>query len=129
MSLRTLHHAAGALYIVVFLATGAWMRSHFPDAFQGDPGMRMMFRSAHLYILLSALINLVAGAHLRLRPVRWRGILQGVGSGFLLAAPAFFTGAFFWEPAPLKLDRPFVLAGAILALTGAVLHAAARGRD
>ena len=34
-----------------------------PDAFEGDAGMRMMFRSAHVYILLGALLNLLAASH------------------------------------------------------------------
>ncbi|MBI3468090.1 MAG: hypothetical protein HY000_34215 [Planctomycetes bacterium] len=98
------------------------MRLRFPAAFRDDLGMRMMFRSAHLYILLAALLNLVAGAHLRARVAKWLQRVQVVGSGCLLVSPVMFTAAFFAEPAPQRLDRPIVLLAAALALLGAILH-------
>jgi hypothetical protein len=51
--MRGTHRAAGFLFVAVFLATGVYMKTQFPDAYHGDPGMRMMIRSAHVYILLS----------------------------------------------------------------------------
>jgi hypothetical protein len=112
-------------FVVVFLATGAYMRKHFPDAYQDDAGMRMMFRSAHVCILLSALLNLLVGAHLRTRTARWRRWIQGVGSVGILVAPVLFTLAFFFEPKPRTYDRPYVFYALVLALLGAILHTVA----
>lgn len=121
-SMRTAHRLIGFLFVAVFLGTGVYMRVWFPEAYENDPGMRMMFRSAHVYILLSALLNLLVGAHLQQCVIRRRRILQNLGSCFLFAVPALFTAAFFLEPAPKKLGRPIVLCGLVLAVTGSVLH-------
>jgi hypothetical protein len=64
----------------------------------------------------------MAGAHLRERSRPWRRNLQTVGSWLILAAPGIFTAAFFLEPAPQNLWRPFALSGLIMALAGTVLH-------
>ncbi len=124
------HKLIGFVFIGVFVATGVYMRIHFPDAYQGDPGMRMMFRSAHVYMLFSALLNLLLGAHMRQRTSRWRMLLQNFGSWCLLVSPGLFTAAFFIEPAPQQLHRPIAVSGVILALTGAILHTvASHGTD
>src|SRR5260370_27112274 len=78
--MKLAHRVFGVAFVAMFLATGAYMWAHFPSAYQEDAGMRMMFRSAHVFILLSALLNLLAGAHLRTRTARWRRLIQGLGS-------------------------------------------------
>ena len=119
------HRWVGYFSVIAFLLTGAYMKLRFPGAYEGDAGMRMTFRSAHVYILLSGLLNLLVGVHLRRRRVPWRRRLQAVGSSVLLACPALFTLAFFAEPARDRLDRPVVLSALVLALTGTLLHVVA----
>lgn len=120
--MKWLHLIVGCAYIVVFLATGHYMRVYFETNFDGDIGTRMMYRSAHVYILSAALINLVLGAYWVSRPgwLRW---VQWVGSLAILAAPTVFLAAFFLEPAPDQLVRPYALSGLILAFGGSILHA------
>jgi len=79
----------------------------------------MMFRASHLYILLSALLNLGVGAQYAAHPAGWRRKLQGFSSLCILLAPAVFTTSFFLVPPPGGLDRPIVLAGALLGVFGA----------
>ena len=131
---RNLFHQAWAVarvalarlrFVAVFLATGAHMRAHFPAAHGGDAGVRMMYRSAHVYIVLAALLNLALAAHWRWRLARWRRLLQAAGSAAVVAAPLAFTAAFFLEPAPQQFDRPYCLLGLALAAVGALLHTAA----
>ena len=119
-----LHFFWGLLFTTVFLATGMYMRARFPVAFTDDPTMRMLFRSAHVYILLSALPHYLLGVYLVLRGGRRRK-LQWASSALLLASPVIFTCAFFFEPAPRRLDRPISLAGLVCALAGTLGHAAA----
>ena len=124
--MRRWHLYGGLLFVAVFLATGAKMRASFPEAHSGDAGVRMMYRSAHVYILLSALGNVLVGVHARVEAARPR--LRAAGSFLLLAAPLAFTASFFLEPAPMRFARPLALAGAILALAGTALHLIASRR-
>jgi len=119
---KTAHTTVGFVFVAVFLATGVYMRLNFPELHRNDGVMRLLFRSAHIYILFAALLNLVAGAHLRCRMQAWRYRVQVIGSILLLVSPAIFTIAFFAEPAPQHFARPFVLSGVIIALAGTVLH-------
>jgi hypothetical protein len=112
----------GVAFLVVFLGTGLWMRTAFPAAHQGHHGMQMMFRSAHVYLLFAALLNLLVAAHWRREERPWRRWLQQIGSVALAVTPVMFTIAFFHEPAPERLDRPWCLAGVVLALSGTLLH-------
>jgi hypothetical protein len=127
--MRRLHLAVGFAFVAVFLATGAHMRAHFPAAHGGDVGVRMMYRSAHVYIVLAALLNLALAAQWRWRPARWRRLLQAAGSAAVSAAPFVFTTAFFLEPAPQRFDRPYCLVGLALAAIGTLLHTAASFGD
>jgi hypothetical protein len=120
--MRAVHRVVGFAFVVVFLGTGLWMRASFPAAHQGLHGMRMMFRSAHVYILLAALLNLLVAAHWRPQEQPWRRWLQQAGSVALAVIPVMFTIAFFVEPAPERLDRPWCLVGVVLALSGTAFH-------
>jgi hypothetical protein len=124
--MRRAHLIVGVMFLIVFPATGAYMRLTFPEAHQGDPIMRMSFRSAHVYILLTALLNVMLGLHLQptFRVAATR--LQTVGSWCLMLVPAIMTVAFFFEPGPGVLLRPIVLPGLLVALLGTTLHMAAR---
>jgi hypothetical protein len=44
----------------------------------------MMYVSRHIYLLGAALVNLVLGLYLQMKPPRWRGILQQIGSLLIL---------------------------------------------
>ena len=124
--MRHQHTLAGIGFFIVFLGTGLWMRLMFPDAYQGDTGMRLMFRSAHIYILLSALVNLVAGTAREVAATRWAALLGSLGSWMLLLAPALFTAAFFLEPAPDSVERPYVKWGCFWTLGASLAFVAAR---
>ena len=57
--MRKLHLIAGLLGILVFVLSGQAMRLHKPPVRSLEHGQRMMFLSRHIYILGSALVNLV----------------------------------------------------------------------
>ena len=116
--MRRVHLTLGLVFVAVFLATGAFMRVRFPGAYQGDPTMRMLFRSAHIYILLSALMNVMVGLYMQGRT----GRLQRIGSVLLLLAPVFFLFAFAIEPEPGRVYRPYAELGAVSAAVGTIFH-------
>jgi hypothetical protein len=122
---RTAHRIIGLAFIAVFLATGLYMRFSLPDAARGDFGVRMMFRSRHIYILFSALLNLMASAHYREGSTLRRRRVHVAGSVMLLAAPPLLTIAFTVEPTSHGRSHLLTLLGVAFALTGTILHVVA----
>ncbi len=127
--MQVAHAVLGLGFVAVFLATGVYMRRTFPGAFEQDPGMRMMFRATHVYILFASLLNLLAAAvpppPLAPSGSAARRRLAGAGSVMLLLAPPLLTLAFFVEPAPGRMSRLYTLSAVVLALLGVAGRAAA----
>lgn len=86
---------------------------------------RMLFRSAHIYLLLASLINLALG----LSPARSYTKLQILGSILILIAPALMLTAFFVEPGLESFERPFAGPGIYSLFAGMLLHLTAYLRD
>ncbi|MGO9255149.1 MAG: hypothetical protein ACLQU1_02435 [Bryobacteraceae bacterium] len=96
--MRRIHLSVGVLTVLVFLITGQVMRHHQPPMQSLGDSVRLMFRSRHIYILASGLVNLMLGIYVGQREAGWRRIVQIAGSGFLLVSPALLIVAFFVEP-------------------------------
>jgi hypothetical protein len=97
--MRRLHLAVGVLTVVAFLITGQFMGHHTPPMAALSDSARLMFRSRHIYILASGLVNLVLGLYLQRQTRGWRRVVQAIGSAFLIASPALLIVAFSVEPA------------------------------
>ncbi|MBX3414959.1 MAG: hypothetical protein KF708_19900 [Pirellulales bacterium] len=120
--IRTAHLSVGLAGIAAFLATGLYM-DRFHEHLRGyDHTVRMLYRSTHIYVLLSAVINTVMGLYLRQAESPWRRVLQLLGSAALLAGPPLFVAAFCTEPYLTGLARPWSRIAIYLAMAGAVLH-------
>ncbi|MEM8485380.1 MAG: hypothetical protein AAF564_07505 [Bacteroidota bacterium] len=117
-----LHRILGIVMAMVFVATGAYM--HF--AYNGLDGMeesqKLLFRSAHIYILLSALVNIALGVHYWIYPKKSLRALQRVGSTLVALAPILFMLGFFNEPWLDELQRPFSGPGVYAIALGCLLH-------
>ena len=100
------------------------MRAHFPEAYHGDNGTRMMYRASHLYLLLSGLLNTALGLYLAGR-MGWQGVLQGIGSVLILAGTLFLAIAFFHEPATGVIHRPVTFPAMLSLLSGMTAHTVA----
>jgi hypothetical protein len=57
-----------------------------------------MYRSRHIYLLASGLVNLMLGLYMQREAAGWRGIVQIAGSGLLMASPLLLILAFTVEP-------------------------------
>jgi hypothetical protein len=86
------------LGILVFVVSGQAMRLHKPPIRSLEGGQRMMFLSRHIYILGSALVNLMLGLYLKLESGGWRKNVQVAGSSLILLSLALLTLAFVDEP-------------------------------
>jgi hypothetical protein len=119
------HRIVGFGGLAAFLASGWYMQTHEPAMNQLPDGMRMMFRSRHIYLLLASLINIVMGAYWQPAGRRW---LQHAGSAAVLAAPVLFAAGFLREPYLPGLDRSFTVYAVVAALAGTLANAFAGRR-
>jgi uncharacterized membrane protein len=126
--LKGIHLIVGLLALVTFLLTGQYMRYHIHHLMEADERLRFSLRGNHIYILLSALMNLCLGAYLRASFVKWRAYTQLVGSLLVVAATFAVVAAFFFE-SKASLERPVTLLAMVLALAGTLLHVVATARS
>ncbi|MBZ5634402.1 MAG: hypothetical protein LAO55_14870 [Acidobacteriia bacterium] len=117
MNWQRVHWITGTATLLVFLLTGAYMRwIRVPPVPQLDDVTRAVYRSRHLFILLSAVLNLA----LALAPSAKQRIRQIV-SVLVLVAPALFLAAFVVEPAQGIHGAPFSQIALYLLFAAAVI--------
>jgi hypothetical protein len=126
--MRRLHLVVGLVSLAAFLATGQYMDRAYDHLRGLDDGPRLLFRSAHIYLLFSALLNLALGLYLVAGPPGWRRWLRHAGSVLVLAAPPLFAAAFLVEPWLEGLDRPYSRPAIYASLAGLLLHLVSAGR-
>lgn len=119
--MRWLHLAVGTIGLVGFLATGQYMdRVH--DHLRGmDDARRLLFRSTHIYLLFTALLNLALGLYLR-SAQGWRWWVRSAGSVLVVAGPFLAAAGFFTEPWLSDLERPYSRPAIYGCFAGLVLH-------
>jgi hypothetical protein len=126
MSLQRLHTIVGVAGLVTFVASGQYMDRWFDHLRGMNDAPRLLMRSAHIYLLLSSLLNLVLGAYVIAVPTAPRRYLQWLGSTMLAAGPALFAAAFLFEPWLPNLQRPYTRWAVYAAAAGVLLHVGAR---
>jgi hypothetical protein len=107
--MKRVHFIVGLLVIIVFLITGQYMRHRFPSVealAELSDGKRLLFRSRHIYILWSGLLNLALGLYMNDRGTGWRRIIRSIGSCFVALAPIPLVAAFAYEPGQEDLTAP-----------------------
>lgn len=131
MQLRQVHLATGALALAAFALTGQYMHWGLGHL-KGLPDVtRLLYRSAHIYLMFSGLCNLLAGIYCPEIAKPWARRIRLAGSSLLLVSPALFLLSFFSE-IPLGVERPLLRLGILASFGGVLLHTAsawlARGR-
>lgn len=119
--LQALLLAMGSLGVLGFLGTGQYMK-YALDGMQGMPDLpRLLYRSAHIYLLWAGLANLLAG--MALAPTRQplAGWLQRGAGGLLSVTVPLFAASFFVESPQGLIDRPLASLGNYLGGAGVVL--------
>ena len=124
--MRRLHLAIGFAGVVVFLMTGQYM-----DRWLGHlAGMadlpRMLYRSAHIYLLFAALLNVLLGLYVKDHSHGWRRGAARVGSALILVAPVMILIGFSRESTRTDFERPFVGFAIYGCFAGVLLHSIAR---
>lgn len=124
--MKKTHLIFGLLLVVVFLLTGQYMdyvhNRTLPD------GVRVLYRSRHIYLLLNALINITLGLYVQYAATGWRRSLQLIGSILIMIAPVFLLAGFFYEP-PRGADQTKIAPYGIFATAiGILLHLVSASR-
>lgn len=123
LKMHNFHYIIGFTFLVLFLATGGYLNSNFPELYGENEVMRFMYRSNHIYILMAALINLGLGSYLRYSFNSKIKVAQKFGGVLVLSAPFILFAAFFVEPIGMLVDRPITFWGILALLIGVVVHA------
>ena len=120
--MKRFHLIFGLVVLVVFLLTGQYM-DRFHEHLQHTPdGPRMLYRTRHIFILLSGLLHLGIGSYFSYRVQTWQRALQYLGTALITIAPVLFTIGFFYEPHLQGLYAPLSKKGIIMLAVGALLH-------
>ena len=121
--MRRLHFILGCFTVIAFLITGQLMRHHSPPLDTMSDGMRLLYRSRHIYILAAGLLHLILGIYWRSFDGR-RQHLQTAGSLLLATSVPLLISAFFVEPARGQLAAtPWSHYGLYALFGGTMLHA------
>jgi hypothetical protein len=120
-SLRRAHLIVGVFGVIAFVITGQVMARHIPDVHSLSAEVQMMYVSRHIYLLGAALVNLVLGLYLELKPPGWRRILQEIGSLLILLSAVALLMAFIAEPALGMAGRSWRSFSGLIALFAGVM--------
>jgi len=120
--MRRLHLVTGILTIIAFLITGQLMRHHSPPMGELSDSLRLLYRSRHIYILGSGLMNLMLGLYVR-EMRGWRRVVQWFGSVPVLLAPLLLIYAYAVEPgAGFHEDMAWSRLGLFAMFDGGLMH-------
>jgi hypothetical protein len=104
--MKPLHLIFGLFLLVAFLLTGQYMNTYWNHMVGVPDGMRMLYRTRHIFILLAGLLNLGIGIYFNYGQQLWRKALQWLGSALIVTASLLFITAFFYEPKLENLYTP-----------------------
>jgi hypothetical protein len=120
--MKKVHLIFGVCVVIAFLLTGQYMDKHFHHLVGMPDAPRLLYRTRHIFILLSGLLNLGIGAYFTYRIETWQRTIQLLGSFLIFAASLLFVIAFFYEPSRGDLRTPLSHYGMYAIAAGAVLH-------
>jgi len=104
--MKLLHLIFGLLMAVVFLLTGKYMDVYLHHMVAVPDGLRLLYRTRHIFILLAALLNLGLGSYLVARTEAWQRVLQWLGSSLIIGASLLLGAAFFYDSTRGDLRAP-----------------------
>ena len=120
--IRISHLVFGFLMFVTFLLTGQYMDRNFNHLVDMEDLPRALMRAQHLYILFSALINIVLGSYLTMSKDVWVKTFQLFGSILIVGATILLLYSFFKELPTNHIERPLCRQGLYIMLAGVLGH-------
>ena len=120
--LRILHLVIGVIAFYLFGRSGLFMDQELDHLVGMPDGARALYRSGHIYLLFTALLNLALGIYLTRSPSLLGRLAQYVGSAFLLAALYLFVQGFYVETPLAEIERPKIRTAIYFSLNGIGWH-------
>jgi hypothetical protein len=112
----------GVAVFIVFLLTGQYMDRYFHHLLGMPDGPRLLYRTRHIFILFSGLLNVGIGVYLVQRPKGWQRILQLLGSILITLASLLLILAFFYDTTRGDLRAPLSHWGIYAIAVGTLFH-------
>jgi hypothetical protein len=120
--MKRFHLVFGFLIFIVFLLTGQYL-DKFHNHLEGvEVGVRLLYRTRHIFILMAGLINIGLGSYYTARLGHWQRRVQLAGSSLLVSGTLLLVIAFMNEPRNRDLATPYTHWGTYLILLGISLH-------
>jgi hypothetical protein len=120
--MKRVHLIFGICVVVAFLLTGQYMDKVYNHMVGVPDAPRLLYRTRHIFILLSGLLHLVLGVYFTYRIEVRRRTMQMLGSALLFVASFLFIIAFFYEPNLGNLRTPLSHWGMYAIAAGVVSH-------
>ncbi len=120
--MKLFHFIFGLVMFIVFLLTGQYMDKFHNHLEGAEIGVRMLYRTRHIFILLASLTHLALGLYYETRAGQWQRWLQRAGSAALAIGTLLMVAGFFYEAQARDLKTPFSHSAMYLSLFGIVLH-------
>ena len=105
--MRRAHLVVGLASFVAFLLTGQYMDRWLGHLEAMADLPRMLYRSGHIYLLFTALLNVVLGLYMADAGNGSARVLARAGSLLILAAPVLLLIGFDREPSRTDYERPY----------------------
>lgn len=120
--MKLFHLLLGIGMIIIFLLTGQYMDRYLHHLTYTPDVQRMFYRSRHIYILLSGLVNVGLGTYFSYRVERWRQVLQMLGSVLIVLASGLFVAAFIYETSVANFAAPLAGWAMYTIFAGTLFH-------
>jgi hypothetical protein len=106
----------------VFLLSGQYM-DKFHNHLEGmEDGVRLLYRTRHIFILMASLIHIGFGLYYETRMGQWQRRIQTWGSSLLAIGTLLLVIAFMNEPRNRDLATPYTHWGMYAILLGIASH-------
>ena len=119
--MKRFHLGFGVLGLIVFLLTGQYL-GLIVHSREMEVGIRLLYRTRHIFLLLSACPHILLGVYLTMEKAGWRKYLQIAGSALLSVATGLFLIGFFIEAPARDLSTPVSHWGTYVGLAGTLFH-------
>jgi hypothetical protein len=107
---------------IVFLLTGQYMDKVHNHLEGVEDGVRLLYRTRHIFILMASLIHIGIGLYYETRTGQWQRRIQTAGSSLLVIGTLLLVIAFINEPRNRDMETPYTHWGMYVILLGVILH-------
>ena len=116
--MKKTHLTTGLIMVLIFVVSGLYLKFTLPP-FDGNlDGNRMMYRASHVYLMMAAAVNVMAGIYFHAFKALLASRLQKLRSSLVILSQPILLLAFAIEPARNVVERFFTLIGAVCLLFG-----------